>query len=191
MPEQIIEYKCSICGSRYSTLDGAEKCESQGKPDFAKAPVGLIVAGSGMYSKIIFAIMGIHLLNEHTYEFTLWACRDNGAGDSVGTECCSGNGCTVRPYDENLRNSYSEPPNTELPAFRRMVCFLKVAGIDPTVWTGKEAVGLSDFGFELDDEDPEVMKAKRALEGAKSFSLPNSACNVFEARGESVPEGKK
>lgn len=87
---------------------------------------------NGFYGNICFAVAGNHLMG-HTNLLTMWACRNNGAGDSLGKYTCSG-GITT-PY----------PHARVCDVFIRMVNWLKENDIPITVWDGEKAVPLEEW----------------------------------------------
>jgi len=126
---------CEICRREYSSKEGADDCESHGlAPSY---PIGLIFGnnnGSALYSKMVFCVESIDV-DGHCGYISAWACRDNGYGDSLGDETCGGFPC--RGLGEYYGNV-----DTAMPAFHRMVDFLKQRGITPTLWNGKEVVKI-------------------------------------------------
>jgi len=128
-------FECEICRKRYDRPEDAFACESTITPVY---PVGMIFGDhrkGSMYYNITFAIGKIHICSHSNYS-GLWACRDNGAGDTLGKELCGNNDVRMKPNDA---------PNPSHPTFKRMVKKLKSQGIKITVWDGKNVVSLKDF----------------------------------------------
>lgn len=127
------EYQCEICGDRSKEKSKALECEAKGL-DFAY-PVGMIFGNhtkEAMYNGITFAIAKIAYCG-HLNDSALWACRDNGAGDSVGKEMC-GNGGFLHFNEYQAHLDFNDP------TFKRMVKFLNKSKIPITIWDGKKVV---------------------------------------------------
>jgi hypothetical protein len=77
-----------------------------------------------LYNGITFAV-ATSVMNGHYLQGSMWATRDNGAGDSLGGERCG---------DGSLR--VHGVPNPNHPTFKRMVKFLQSQNIPVTVWSG-------------------------------------------------------
>lgn len=137
--KKVIYYECDICGARERIEDAIKACEARGLPFIP--PVGLIFGNAseldGRDKKpigITFAIAKIYQQG-HGVDAAMWACRNNGAGDSLGKELCgSGNGL----------NLYGVP-DLHHPTFKRMVTFLTKENIPITIWDGKEAVPIETY----------------------------------------------
>jgi len=135
MPKKIVYWECNICRQRYDKESGAINCEKKGVAD--KYPIGMICGSPHrFYKDITFATAGNHIQFGHYNTVSLWACRDNGVGDSLDHQCGGG--------------SYGLPcynkPDKNHPTFKRMVKALKEKGIkDITVWDGKKPVSLKEF----------------------------------------------
>lgn len=131
-------YRCEICGSTYNDKVDAFECESRGEA--VMYPIGLIHGNhskDSMYSDITFAIAELSACG-HANDSSKWACRDNGAGDSLGKQMCgNGNSVHLNKYDAKL--------NPDHPTFKRMVNWLKENKIPITVWDGEKPISLSDF----------------------------------------------
>ncbi len=140
----IVRYECEICQREYDKETKAIQCEMRGIPDLL--PTGLILGGgSGMYKNITFAVAEAYYntgpSGKHLADFCAWACRDTGAGDSLGKERCSGN----HLYDNESKFSGLEAPDVNHPTFKRMVKYLKSQNIEPTIFNGKEIVPLNNY----------------------------------------------
>lgn len=126
-------YQCEICEDESRDEKAILACEAKGRP--TPFPKGLIIAHhdnkkDGDY-KLTFAVAR-YTDYGHWFDYSGWAMRDNGAGDSVGKELCG-------PL-----NAYGNPdPNA--PTFKRMVAYLKKEGIPITVFYKKEVVSLDTF----------------------------------------------
>ncbi len=134
-----VEYQCDICKREYTDVKEAVACEARGTPKLP--PVGLIFGNASEIDhrdkkpiNITFAIAKVYL-EGHAVDASLWACRNNGAGDSLGKELCgSSNGLYIQGI-----------PNSRHSTFKRMVRYLKKEKIPITVWDGKDAVPLDVF----------------------------------------------
>jgi len=90
------------------------------------------------YENITFALAK-NRIEGHANNMSLWACRDNGAGDSLGEQRCGGG-----PVPK-VESDYGTNIDVEHPTFKRMVKWLKSQDIFVTVWDGEIAVPLDDF----------------------------------------------
>ena len=141
----IIQYDCEICGHRSFNKEEIERCESRGKPDSSKYPIGLIFGNANQrdnWRDITFCVakMGGASWYPHILTGTLWACRDNGSGDNVnnGDYCGSDN--------EFILNE-SDIPIPDHPTFKRLVKSMKELhpNITITCWNGEKAILLKEF----------------------------------------------
>jgi len=142
MPIKVIRYECAICGQRYSEESDAKECEDRGTGE--EYPIGCIHAShvkGDIYENITFAV-AINEIKGHANWGSDWACRDNGAGDSLGEQKC---GCgTLKLYHDKI--------DPEHPTFKRMVKWLRKQKIDITVWDGKKPVKLKEWLKNLPDK---------------------------------------
>ncbi len=125
------KYECEICGRQFAKRERAAECEGLSRKEY---PVGLIFGDhtpDAFYKDITFAVAKIRFFG-HCNDSPRWACRDNGAGDSVGEEMCGGNFLELSEYDAKFSEDH--------PTFKRMVKFLKSQNIPITIWNGKEAI---------------------------------------------------
>jgi len=84
-------YECEICGNRYFDREQAEICERRLPVIY---PIGMIYGNhdpKSMYANITFAVANIVIERHWNYSGS-WACRDNGAGDSIGEQTCGKSG---------------------------------------------------------------------------------------------------
>lgn len=130
-------YVCEICGSDYENPDNALECESQG---IGKTyPTGMIFAhnDNGLYGNIIFAVAS-NRVDGHSNSISAWAARD-GANyrDSFGNHKC------MSPT--NIMNKWYARINPIMPAFNRMVDWLKSVNVPVTVWNGERPVPLDEW----------------------------------------------
>lgn len=129
-------YKCEICGSIYETEEACKKCEDRGVPDISSIPLYVIT----QQDNLTFADAKIELYSNpgHLYSVLLWACRGNGAGDSLGSELCGAGGL----YDKNKGHlsNYHKVTNLETPEFKRMVQYLVDNDLPVRYWDGKEII---------------------------------------------------
>lgn len=135
----IIRYECDICRSIHVEREHAEACEAKGRPDLTQYPQGLIHgdASKGFYEGITFVVANVKVArdNPHWIDGSLWAFRDNSAGDSLGLDDL----CGPSGYFSLDKHDI---PCRQHPTFARAVAFLKKHNITPTVWDGKKAVKL-------------------------------------------------
>ncbi len=130
----IVVYVCEICGVAHSSREAAARCEARPKP--REYPVGMIFGNhGGFYSDITFAVAANNI-DGHSNHIRCWACRDNGAGDSLGGECCASPG---------VPNTGMFSLDTNHPTFGRLVAYLRNSGIEPAVWDGVRPVPLAEY----------------------------------------------
>lgn len=130
--KKIVFYECEVCRQRYEDKKWAEKCEAKGNAK--EYPIGCIYGNhekGAFYENITFAV-ATNKTWRHMNEGASWACRDNGAGDSLGESMCSGNSLSLREHDSKLDRNH--------PTFKRMVKWLQENNIPVTVWDGMKAV---------------------------------------------------
>lgn len=116
------QYECEICNSLFSTPKAAKDCESRGLASLP--PVGTIFGDhrdGAFYSHITFAVAKAQNLG-HELDISAWACRDNGAGDSLGKETCGGG--PINRIESFVDRNH--------PTCRRMVEWLVRQGINPS-----------------------------------------------------------
>ena len=112
------KYICEICQQEYDNEKEARNCESKGVPPLL--PIGTIYQ-TPQYKDIVFAIMKcLPRAYGHHHAYSTSACRDNDAGDNKKDEYCG-----AESWNHFI------PPDTKLPAYRRMVKLLKEWGIVP------------------------------------------------------------
>lgn len=138
----VTEYQCEICGYKYDREEAAYRCEDRGPG--REYPIGCIYgdhrAGS-IYKDITFAVaensVEVGTFTGHMNQGSSWACRDNGAGDSLGVSKCGG-------YSLHLgKSAHNVDPST--PHFIRMMHWLRKNQIEITVWDGEKAVLYATF----------------------------------------------
>ncbi len=140
--KKIIQYQCEGCGRRFMDEQDALDCEARGEaPNY---PIGCVFGNhekDAFYKDITFAVAQKRQSKKGTFDYhhndlSLWACRDNGAGDSLGESMCGGAHSTLSEYDGRI--------DFDAPHFKRMIKWLKEQNIPITVWDGKEAVPYVD-----------------------------------------------
>ena len=140
MTRSITKHYCDDCNSSHDTLEGAERCESQGRP--ANKPIGMIFGDNrpnAFHSQIILAIAGPDTHDWHGYGPPTWAARDmEGVGDSFGDERCGGG-------DLGEMDKEQAHIDFNMPAFGRMVDYLTSEGIEITIWDGERAVPIAEM----------------------------------------------
>jgi len=124
-------YVCEICGTAWQTRAAALKCEAKGRP--IALPQGTIIgdSASNFYERCVFAVAR-NVIRGHFNNPVIWVTRDNGGGDDLDSVCETEFNYSPTVYDP------------EMPAFRRMVAFLKEQCIVPRVWDGEKAVPVED-----------------------------------------------
>jgi hypothetical protein len=134
-------YICEVCRARFDTEIEAIACESQVTPE--PHPVGLITAGKrgDFYDeKLAFAI-AVCTIRHHRRCIGLWACRDNGNGDSLGDDMCGGGGAG-ETIEEFKQSWLKRPP------IKRLVAYLLSQGIEPLVMVKGKIVPLKSVAGE-------------------------------------------
>lgn len=133
----ITKYQCEICQRQYDSPESAEQCESRRPPVY---PVGMIYnnpAPNCFYANMTFCVAKIKI-NNHCNDSFVWACRDNGHGDSLSHRLC---------VDENspINLGTCDIPDHEHPTFKRLVAWLQEykPQILITVWDGGRPVLLN------------------------------------------------
>lgn len=132
MAKKIEYWDCEICSARYLHEGTALECEQGGRAE--TYPVGTIFADNtpgAFYDKIVFAVAD-NCLRGHVNDMSLWACRDMPVGDSLGNQMCGGGHSKLHESDKNI--------NRDMPAFKRMVEWLKSQNIPIYIWNGKRSV---------------------------------------------------
>ena len=134
----IVSYECEICNLRYDNEQEAIKCEARPRP--SRLPIGLVFNNASdrneFYFNMTFALAECEI-DRHYRKATLWACRNNGAGDSLGKELC-GNG-------NEFHLNETDRPDPNHPTFKRLVDWLQTTNIPITVWDGTKIVDLKTF----------------------------------------------
>lgn len=156
-PTPITLYACDICRREYGTHEGAAGCELRGIAPVGEARRGVLlgtpeVAGA-FYENLTFAIAEDHgdLSDPHYSSVSLWAARNNGAGDSLGSEKCgSGGGAGL----QGGRPSISREGLTH-PTAVRLIAWLREEGIPPRVWNGSAIVSLEEYLASPSPENPD------------------------------------
>lgn len=142
--EIVIKYKCIICGYKYDKMESAIECFERGPGE--EYPIGCIYGShksDRLYQNITFAVAvnniksGGYLYDGHTNLGASWACRDNGYGDSLGKEMCSGNSLHLSEYHADIDHTQQH--------FKRMVNWLRKNQIEITVWDGEKPISYATF----------------------------------------------
>ncbi|MCK5018076.1 MAG: hypothetical protein KAS32_13550 [Candidatus Peribacteraceae bacterium] len=139
MAKKIAYWRCDVCYQRYDTEKEAIECESRTP---IKYPHGLIFGNhvSGLYCNITFSIKENNIHN-HLNHPDMWACRDNGNGDSLHSySCVAQNETRLNHHDSDLCIS--------APHFMRMIKYLLSIGIVPLFWNGIRPVSYRRFKLE-------------------------------------------
>lgn len=131
-------YQCEVCGLRYDSLDKVDARCKNGilAPEY---PIGCVFGNhqpGAMYENITFAIAS-NKIHGHFNLGSLWACRDTGAGDSLGDSKCGGPCLRLKESDSCI--------NPVAPHFLRMIKWLRDRQIEITVWDGKKPVSYATF----------------------------------------------
>jgi len=127
-------YECEICGKISVNKDSIQRCENKGRFNIESAPKYVMIQ-QDFYKNITFCVITYEKFNNHFGEPILWACRDNGYGDSLGKEKC---------YRQHLiKNSeyfseYDAVKDFKSDHFKRMVKYLRENNLPVQYWDGKE-----------------------------------------------------
>lgn len=128
-----VQYQCEICGAKYNLERNALHCEAQVIPNYT---IGLIFGdasdATNHHSHNLTFCVAEYSTDKHQNDSALWACRDNGAGDSLGTELCGGMGLHLVKHDA-VKDFWQ-------PTFQRMVAYLSTIDVTPLVWDGTKEV---------------------------------------------------
>ncbi len=142
MVDKVELWECGICGYRYKTEAEAKQCEDRGPGK--EYPIGCIYGDhtpGAMYEKITFAVAYNQVepkgMYAHMNTGGSWACRDNGAGDSLGNSRCGGPTLFLNHHQCRIDPSSAH--------FIRMVNYLRKNQIEITVWDGEKAVSYATF----------------------------------------------
>ena len=146
----ITRYKCEICGNEYESEAEAIKCEAKGKPmpkDFSTHVIVQFADDSkDSYWGLSFCVDKWKRSGEgyyaHDIQASMWACRDNYAGDSLGKEHCGSNSSYHKESD--FYNEFSKVREMKSPHFCRMVDYLQLMGIPVRYWDGKQIITMSN-----------------------------------------------
>ena len=144
------QYRCEICCTAWKTETAALECEAKGRP--VALPQGTIIGDPADFDDCVFAVVR-NVINGHCNNPVIWVTRDNGGGDDLDSVCDTGFDYLPTVYDP------------EMPAFQRMVAFLREQGIVPRVWDGKKAVPV-DVGCPITHQEA-MRLAQETLENAE------------------------
>lgn len=127
------QYQCEVCSNRFSTEQEALDCEARLIPNYT---IGLIFGqsqdASDHHSHNLTFCVAEYRTIRHLNESGLWACRDNGSGDSLGSELCGSGGLSLGEHDAVKDFTH--------PTFLRMLTYLKSVDITPLIWDGEKEV---------------------------------------------------
>jgi len=128
------QYECEICGSRYHEEQDALDCETRKAPNYT---IGLIYGDAADTSthhhhNLTFCVAE-YRVDRHWNNSGSWACRDNGHGDSLGTEWCGGSGFFTLGELDAVKDFTH-------PTFIRMLAYLKSVNVTPLIWDGEKEV---------------------------------------------------
>ena len=148
--KKITKYECEVCHRQCDTEAEANDCEAIGKPNPQDFPIHVIVQfaddSQDIYWGLSFCVDKWKRTGEgyyaHDLHASMWACRDNYAGDSLGKEHCGTDRCYHKISD--FYNGASKVRDMKSPHFCRMVNYLRLMNIPVRYWNGKEIVTLSD-----------------------------------------------
>lgn len=116
------KFRCPVCHRDYSTMAEAQECLNT---KIEILPIGTIFAKQ--FNNITFCVgSNKDAIDRHYYNPSLWACRDNGYGDSLGDQFCCSGGVNLKHLD---------PPNQSHPTFIRMVDYLNSKNIKPIIFS--------------------------------------------------------
>ena len=135
----VTTYYCEVCDTSFHTAEAAMKCESRPSPP--EYPVGMMYGDhrpGTFYEGITFAVAR-NRIDGHLNWRNAWACRDNGAGDSLGEQVCVADITTLGEHDGHL--------DPDHPTFKRMVAYLETLDLSSgiQVWNGQQAIPLDQY----------------------------------------------
>lgn len=130
--KRIVEYQCEICRSRYDLEQLALNCEARGPGNVNPYPLGLIFMLG--HEEITFAIARCSVHRPHYTMTSMWATRDNGAGDNFAEVRCGG--------ELDLVLEAWHKANPEQPTFKRMVDWLRSMKYPVRYWDGTKIIEL-------------------------------------------------
>lgn len=139
-------YRCEICSRDYDGPEGAEYCESMGKPP--DVPIGLIVGSHLSYqTRVVQVLAELPERSRHTHHgASWWAFRDREclggslapAGyDSTGTQRTPGPSPNAGWSGNERAAKYAgrlPPLEYHWPAYARAHAYVQSLGLEPTVW---------------------------------------------------------
>lgn len=131
-----IRHYCDICKNWYESQSDCLECEAKGIPE--PAPIGVIEMGDkgDFYDhRLAFASAG-STVHGHSRAVHYWACRDTGAGDSLGDEHCGmGSDLAMKEFKKDWLNR---------PPMIRLLAWMKKNKITPLVCVGGKIIKLSE-----------------------------------------------
>lgn len=120
MVKEYHRYTCEICDRDYSDKGEASSCEARGL-DKHTLPSGMV----WVYNLHAPDVLVLLTKPVHDGHYASWECfwfRDNGAGDSLKSECGT-------QKEESIRYHMKEPINREMPALKRCKEYCEKNGI--------------------------------------------------------------
>jgi len=135
-------YYCEVCNEHYDCAEAAERCEA--RPLRTLPPIGCVFGNpkpGEFYADMTFAVAA-HSQHGHSQRLSLWACRDQGSGDSLGKEVCGNNNAFCGYLDDGVDSRH--------PTYTRLLAWLKANGAEYgveqiTVWRNGKAIPLEEF----------------------------------------------
>lgn len=149
--KKIIQYQCELCNTKYEDEKEALACEAQGRAMPSVRETHIMYQLGDFYHNITFCVDIWEAYNVHACQPYLWACRDNGCGDSLGDEHC-GSPNDICWHNEEYMNEYKKVTDRTSPHFRRMVKYFVDKSIDVRYWDGKKVITMSE------DEVKQILK---------------------------------
>jgi hypothetical protein len=160
-----VNYYCEICGRMSKNKEEILDCEARGVIDTEELIKEYqYIIHQDVDSKLTFAIKNIDP-SYHQFEVDLWACRDNGAGDTLDNEICgncSSYKSMINPekYSGSYFGEWNATTDLESSHFKRMVQYLIDNNIPVRYWDGVEIKTLDtdnfDTSIEIEEEITEV-----------------------------------
>ena len=129
-------FYCDICNRWYDKKSDCLACEARGIAE--PAPIGLLKIGEpgDFYDhRLAFATAG-STEDGHSRAVHYWACRDTGAGDSLGDEMCGmGNDLDLVEFKKDW---------LKRPPMIRLLAWMKKNKVAPLVCVGGKIIKLSE-----------------------------------------------
>lgn len=155
-------YKCDICGKTSENISVIEECEKEGIPNLDEVLSLNVIYQGKTYENITFLTKKAELFdgNNHLYNVSGYATRDNGHGDSLGDEMFS----EPHLYRDFFFKKHHEVYDFKSDHFKRMVKWLIDNNLPVKYWNGEKVCEFSVpddfFKEESKEESKEEPKEK-------------------------------